>query len=390
MKVPKITSFLLVALTAMSTLNFVLKSYTYFVLMVSLTKSTAHDVNNIAEETGEIPHPHELYVPLLTFIPTRSPVFSRIWVLITSCLIEDNFIGFSLSFFTVFYLGRYLENIWGAREYGKFIGIVSILANLLVYLWFNLESRFSSPKDVPPVVATPMAVIMGFFVAIKQRIPNHYFILFRGNLRLKVKHLPFILMLSCLTLLMLSEEFRILYHLSVYGFILSWSYLRYFRNETNERQSYVLPFLLSRKKSNKKNYKHKRNENKERESSSLHLEATNVKGDRSEQFSLYTFFPVPLSIIIKWVSSAVFNLQVKYNLVDAKNYINYEDDHLMEDTTNLQSNLFDLSSLNGVEDVSTILNSPLKTLVNWFHNTTKPSVKTSMDKRRKQALKQLE
>lgn len=394
MKVPKITSIILVALTSLSVLNFLLKYYTYFVLMVS-SKKTAHDVNNIAEETGEIPHPHELYVPLLTFIPTKSPVLTRPWVLITSSFIEENFIGLTMSFMTIFYLGRYLENIWGLKEFGKFICCNILIGNLALYVYFLVLVLFRDLSDVPPVVVTPMAVIMGFFVALKQRIPSHYFLFFKGNVRIKVKYLPFLLMTGSFLLQMISEEFRISFLLAVNGFIISWIYLRYFKDGTNERQSYLLPFSLSRKRSQKKNYKKIETENS---NNSIHLESVIIKGDRSEQFSLHTFFPTPISLIVKAFTDVVFNILVKYKIVDPKNYLmeDIEDDpYAFDEMQGLQNNLFDLSSLNGAEDVPTIPNasSKLKEFYSWIAGSKvvkSVGIKTSMDKRRKQALKEFE
>lgn len=395
MKVPKITSIILVALTSLSMLNFLLKYYTYFVLMVS-SKKTAHDVNNIAEETGEIPHPHELYVPLLTFIPTKSPVLTRPWVLATSGFIEENFVGLTMSFMTIFYLGRYLENIWGLKEFTKFIACNILIGNFLVYAFFHTIVLFRDLGDVPPVVVTPMAVIMGFFVALKQRIPSHYFLFFKGNVRIKVKYLPFILVCTNFLLQLISEEFRISFYLAINGFIISWIYLRYFKDGTNERQSYLLPFSLSRKRSQKKNYK--KVEPNDTSNNSLHLEPVIIKGDRSEQFSLYTFFPAPISFIVKASTDLVFNVLVKYLLVDPKSYLTEgvdDDQYDFDEMQSLQNNLFDLSSLNGAKDVPTIPNasSKLKDLYNWIAGSKvvkSVGIKTSMDKRRKQALKEFE
>lgn len=97
MKVPKVTSILLVVLLSLTFLNFILKYYTYFVIIVTSAKNS-DESNSITEETGEIPHPHELYVPLLTFIPTKSPVLTRPWVIITSGFIEETAAGLVLNF----------------------------------------------------------------------------------------------------------------------------------------------------------------------------------------------------------------------------------------------------------------------------------------------------
>lgn len=417
MKVPKVTSILLVVLVSLTMLNFILKYYTYFVLIVLSSKHSASEVNSIAQETGEVPHPHELFVPLLTFIPSRSPVFLRPWVLITSSFIEENFVGLTMSFMLFFYLGKYLENMWGSKELTKFVFANVIVANVTLYFYYVLKSFVISEQtmEVPPVVISAMAVNMGLFVAIKQRISNHYFIFFKGNLRVKVTFLPFILLVLCFLLLLISEEFYISFLLSFLGFVISWTYLRFFKAGTNDRQSYLLPFALNRKRSSKNKYKlHPTGpENLTVGSSSalgqvpssastnLQIDSSYIKGDRSEQFSLYTFFPAPLSFVVKMVSSVVFNTLVHYHFLNSKDFATIDvddDDNLqMEDVNNLQTTLFDLSPLKGAENVSAIphAGSSIKKVWDWFSSSksqsTKPfSIKSSMDKRRKLALKELE
>lgn len=376
--------------------------------MVSSSKNSAHDVNNIAEETGEIPHPHELYVPLLTFIPTKSPVLSRPWVLVTSSFVEENFLGLSMSVLTIFYLGKYLENMWGGKDFTRFLIANLLIGNVTMYLYFKVLHIIVDFKEVPPVVETPMAIIMGLFVALKQRILQHYFLFFKGYLRIKVNYLPFLIITSFFILQLISEEFRISFDLSIIGFITSWIYLRMFKEGTNERQSYLLPFSLSRKRSNKVK-KVKRSTTIDSnttsansshidldQTSSLHIETTTIKGDRSEQFALYTFFPSPLSFIVKIISNSIFTLLCKYHFLDHKDFLTEDiddDQYMFEDMDNLQSKLFGLSTLNGAQNVSPIgkTNSKITDLWNWLTNKTiKKSINSSMEKRRKQALKQFE
>ncbi|ODV78212.1 DUF1751-domain-containing protein [Suhomyces tanzawaensis NRRL Y-17324] len=401
MKIPKVTSILLVVLTSLTLLNFVLKYYTYFVLMVSSSKTSANEVNSIAQETGEVPHPHELYVPLLTFIPTRSPVFTRPWVLVTSSFIEENFVGLTLSFMLFFYMGKYLETMWGSKEFTEFIICNVIISNVALFIYYSIKLVLFDPESyaVPPVVITALAINMGFFVAIKQRIPNHYFLFFKGNVRLKVTYIPFILVSLVFVLLLVSEEFFISLLLSGLGFSISWSYLRFFKAGTNERQSYLLPFSLSRKRSNKSS--HPVRASREGSSSSastasaLHLDHGLVRGDRSEQFSLYTFFPYPLSIPVKLVSGQIFNTMVRYKFLNKKDFYNEPEgveDAQMEEIDALQNTFLGVSSLKGAGNVSALPRAgSFNSLWNWFKSGPKKvGIKSSMEKRRKLALKELE
>lgn len=413
MKLPRVTSILLVVLVSLTFLNFILKYYTYFVLIVSSSKSAIDEVNSIAQETGEVPHPHELYVPLLTFIPTKSPVLTRPWVLVTNSFIEETIAGLVINFFLFFYLGKYLESMWGSREYVKFIFTIVLISNSTLYLYYTFKQLlFGESESVPPVVMSSMAINMGLFIAIKQRISNHYLLFFKGNLRIKIAYLPFILLVVLTFLSFLDEDFEISLQLSVLGFIISWTYLRFFKVGTNDRQSYLLPFSLNRKRSNKSKFKVKPPPKSALNNDSsdiivpkvtpatLQLDNSSLKGDRSEQFSLYTFFPYPLSVVVKLVGELVFNTLVHYEVLNKNDFVTFdeEDPTVFQDVDSLQSNLFGLSSLSGAQgDISAFPNagSKLKKIWGWFSSgglkgSSGLGLKSSMDKRRKLALKELE
>lgn len=409
MKVPKVTSILLVVLLSLTFLNFILKYYTYFVIIVTSAKSS-DESNSITEETGEIPHPHELYVPLLTFIPTKSPVLTRPWVIITSGFIEETAAGLVLNFILFFYLGKYLENMWGSKEFMKFIFTVSIGSNLLLYLYYNFKASIYSEHElsVPPVIISSMALNMGLFVAIKQRISNHYLLFFKDNVRVKITYLPFIVLVSLTVLKMIDQDYQISLSLSILGFIISWIYLRFFKLGTNDRQSYLLPFALNRKRSNKNRFKMKASTPPASNTnalsslitnslggSDLQLDTKPLRGDRLEQFSLYTFFPYPISVIIKIFGEIVFRKMVEYGVFDEKDFNQYEEEE-DADSANLLSTFFGLSQLKGAQgDILAIPGASSKLKLIWDWLSSKPStknvgIKTSMDKRRKLALKELE
>lgn len=432
MKVPRATGILSVVLASLSFLNFVLKSYTYFVLIVASARhngggppvvhsgeggeangqtSMLSSSGTITQETGDEAHPHLMFVPLLTFIPTRSPVLSRPWVFLTSGLVEDIGIWFISSLVLIFYLGKYIENLWGSRELTKFVIFVVVITNVLVYIFYGLKVCCISSHDyVPPLVQGVMPIVMGLFVAVKQRIANHYIILFQGNVRIKVTYIPFLTLVFTYALLYLDLDVNIIFTHSLASFVVSWTYLRFFKVGTNERQSYLLPFALSRKRSSrlKRQNVSEKLVNKVPSSTngsqmseiSLDLDSTSTKGDRSLQFSFYTFFPYPLSSFIKIVCNLIFQVPVKYKLLDPNDFPDYDeedgDDYSYEDVNNLQSGLFDLSPLKGVEDVSTLplAKSKIENFLSWISGNSKPilqlGLKYNMDQRRKLALKELD
>lgn len=365
MIVPRTTSILLVVLVSLTLLNFILKYYTYFVLVVA----SHHD------KSEEPPHPHELYVPLLTYIPTRSPVFTRPWVLVTNSFIEDSFTGLVATLMILFYLGKYLETIWGSREFVKFICAIVLGSNISLYLFYSVRAALGSPA-VPPVIISSMAITSGLFVAIKQRISNHYLLFFKGNLRVKITYVPFVLLVVLGVVALVFPQYVISFHLAFLGFVISWVYLRFFKEGTNERQSYLLPFALR-----------KRNKTK----ATMLLDSTPSKGDRSDLFALSTFFPAPLSLLVRFASEAVFSLLVKYGLLNRKDFVSDSMVSEFEDIDELQTNLFGLSPLTGAQDISAIpgASSKLKSVWSWFAGPPKP-VRPSVEKRRKLALKEFE
>ncbi|EGW32504.1 uncharacterized protein SPAPADRAFT_138847 [Spathaspora passalidarum NRRL Y-27907] len=354
MAVPKVTSILLVILITLTLLNFILKYYTYFVLIVASSKSTP---NPDTPESTSIPHPHELFVPLLTFIPSKSTVLAYPWVLVTASFVEETFIGLFVSIVGMFYLGRYLENVWSSPEFLKFVMFNVIVTNSLLYLYYSFKSWFIESEV--PVVLSSMGIIMGFIVAIKQRIPNHFFILFKGNLRIKVKYMSFILIILSLVLAFLNSEYYITYLMCCYGFIISWFYLRFVKTSLNEGQSYLIPF-----------------------SKTSPIEPKEEEAKQSDQFALHTFFPYPLSTIIQLVSSIGFKLAIKYKLISGK-------EHTLSSGLDEQFNskLFAVSSLKGVKDVG-VLN--ISKVFHWFSSSGSTGINNTMDKRRKMALKEID
>lgn len=382
MNAPKVASILSVALILLSLLNFVFKYYTYLVLVVSAHKSASDDP---AQEDSSVPHPHDLFVPFLTFIPTVSPVLLRPWVLVTAALIDESFFLLAPSVLLIFYLGKYLELKWGSTDFLKFVTITAVGSNLAVYLYYTLKGSVGAEISQPPVVRSSVAMVMALLIAVKQRIANHYMIFFRGNLRIKVTYFPFLLVVALAVAYFFSDDFKVSFALNLVGFVISWCYLRYFKSSSNERQSYLLPFSQRRTSSAPSS------------SSTLTFDNNVALGDRSELFSLYTFFPSPLSFAVRLLGNYVFRFMVKHKWQDPKDYTadDDENDNNPEEVSSMQSKLFSLSPLKGAAgDVSAIPNADvkLKSLWSWIKQPRAQSlgIKSSMDKRRKLAIKELE
>lgn len=269
--------------------------------------------------------------------------------------------------------------MWGSKEYSRFVVITTVLSNLSVYLYYRFKGLFVTFTEPPPVVLSTTGICIGLLIALKQRIGNHYLILFKGNLRIKVKFLPILVFILTFLLQLIDEEFKIYFLLTTFGTIISWTYLRFYKSGTNDSKSYLLPFYGK----NKKNLEF------------IHIDNGSIKGDRSELFSFYTFFPYPFSSIVKILSLLVFNYFVKLGFFNPKDFGSDEDenDYVQEDINNLQSHFVGLSTLKGAGTVTTVpqASATLHKIWNWLSsssNNTTP-IKSSMDKRRKMALREL-
>lgn len=388
MNAPKVASIVLVAIISLTILNFLLKYYTYFVLVVAAHKSAGEDPTNVAggDDSAPVPHPHELFVPFLTFIPSVSPVLMRPWVLVTAGFVEDSFLLLGPTVLAVFYLGSYLEGKWGLQEFLRFFIVVLVGSNVTLYLFYSFKTAIlGAGTSVPPVVISSMAIVMALLVAVKQRISGHYVIFLKGSLRIKVTYFPFILLVSVGVLFLISESYRVTWLLCVVGFIFSWIYLRYFKASSNERQSYLLPFTLRRPGVSPAPLA---------TGPALSFDNNFSKGDRSDQFALATFFPGPVGSLVQVASNYVFRFMIKRQWVDPKDYTSFdEDDNSREEVGSLQSKLFSLSTLKGAGEVSPIPNAgnTLKSILGWFTSDKQNiDIKNSMDKRRKLAIRGLE
>lgn len=383
----KVLSIFAVGLASLTFLNFVLRYYTYLLLVMAAHK-TGLEPSTVA---GDIPLPRELYVPFLTFIPTVSPVLLRPWVLLTLGFIEELLVMVLPAMGLLYYLGQYLELRWGLREYLKFVIIAVVVTNILVYSHYAVL-RVAGSTSVPPVIATSTATIVALLVAVKQRIAHHYLIFFRGNLRIKVTHVPFLTVVALLVASTFLGEFRAPLWLSIYGIATSWTYLRFFRTASNERESYLLPYSLRNRTDTPPPLAGA--SRAQATGSSIALEQNTSKGDRSELFALYTFFPAPLDLAVKTISKAVFDILVANNLLNPLDFTSYDDNGLKEDINPLQLKLFSLSALKGAGDVSAIPGAPtITTFWLWMgrsRSDTETDIKASMDKRRKLAIKELE
>lgn len=358
MNPPKVAAVLLVAVIALTLLNFLLKYYTYLVLVMAAHQEEADE--------SAVPHPHELYVPFLTFIPAVSAVVSRPWVLITSVLIQDLIVLLAPVVLVILYVGSFVESRWGLREFLRFVTVVAVASSVAIYAYYSIKCLITNTDSVPPVVASAAAVVVGLLVAAKQRLAQHYVLLFNGTIRIKVTYVPFLMLVVVTAMRLVDLAYAAAFFFTLVGFGTSWVYLRYLQPPASERQSYLLPFTRG----------------------DSPFDSHSVRGDRSDLFALVTFFPGPVAFPVHVLGAHLFQFMVRHNWVDPADY-STRNEH--EDVAPVQSRLIGLSALKGAGDVAPLLVGSLGSWFGWGAAPSKPvDIKDSMDKRRKLAIRELE
>lgn len=127
------------------------------------------------------------------------------------------------------------------------------------------------------VIAGTVPIQIGFLVAFSQLVPAHTVTLFRGIMSLRVPRFPLlyiglVFVLSLTPLLSISSFF-----LAVFGFLTSWTYLRFYKT--------VFPDLDA-------------------------SQPTSLRGDASETFAFAEFFPGPVKPFVAAFSAQVFDILV--------------------------------------------------------------------------------
>ncbi|KAK0747716.1 eukaryotic integral membrane protein-domain-containing protein [Apiosordaria backusii] len=222
----------------------------------------------------------EIVIPYLNLIPQLSLVYP--WTFLTTTLVESNIFTLSIASFTLYHGGRYLERAWSGRELAKFLLIVSLVPNALVFattIFFFALTRNEGWTMM--TIAGTISIQISFLVAFSQLVPAHTVTLFRGILSLRVPRFPLLYIglvtLLCLTPMLTAASFL----LAIYGLIVSWTYLRFYKP--------VFPDLDA--------------------SQPAHL-----RGDASETFAFAQFFPGPARPLVSSISDQVFNVLVAMRL----------------------------------------------------------------------------
>ncbi|KAK3304436.1 eukaryotic integral membrane protein-domain-containing protein [Chaetomium strumarium] len=222
----------------------------------------------------------EIVLPYLTLVPQLSLVYP--WTFLTTTLVESNVFTLSIACITLYHGGRYLERAWSSREFAKFLLITALIPNVLCFgtlILFFAVTRHE--RWTLTTIAGTIPFQISFLVAFSQLVPAHTVTLFRGLLSLRVPRFP-LLYIGLVTLLCLTPMLTIAsFLLAVYGFLVSWTYLRFYK--------VAFPDLDT-------------------------SQSSSLRGDASETFAIAEFFPSPVRPLVSTISDQVFNMLVAMRL----------------------------------------------------------------------------
>ena len=243
---PPVTRILLAVIVALS-----------FLYNVARWGSSQHYIP--PDSTGTTPEtrPTQAVVPYLALIPSQFLWYP--WTLLSATFVEQNIVTLLVNGANVFFGGKYLERAWGSQGFIYVVLIASIVPNLLVVPTYILWATVSgNPERALTPITGGITTQAAFLVAFKQLVPEHTVSIYKGMVKMRVKHFPAVfLAVNTLSGLLLGTDTALL--LAWYGLITTWIYLRFFKRQPDI--------------------------------SGTNTDGRGLKGDASETFAFATFFP---------------------------------------------------------------------------------------------------
>lgn len=217
----------------------------------------------------------EVIIAWLVFLPSHSLYYP--WTLITATLVENNLLALAVAALTLFYGGRYLERAWTSAEFIKFLPVASLIPNIICYGILSILYALSGNSDwIKTTIHGTIPLQISFLVAFSQLIPAHTVTIFKGLISVRITRLPILHILG-VSLLALTPILSVAsFFLDVTGFIVSWTYLRFFKQ--------VYP--------------------------DLQISQSSLRGDNSETFAFDEFFPNPVKPVVTTLSNKIYGLLV--------------------------------------------------------------------------------
>ncbi|CAG7878117.1 unnamed protein product [Brassica rapa] len=197
-------------------------------------------------------------VTYLALIPARTIPFG--WNLITSGYFELSVYGVVFSTVSLLFMGKFLEPVWGSKEFLKFIFVVNFLTYLCVFVT-AIALYYITRLEI--YLYMPFAgfhgVLAGLLVGIKQIIPDQEVLL----VKIKAKWLPSIMLVLSIASSFFTLNSAAYLPTLIFGTYMGWLYLR----------------CLQRRPE------------------------TKLRGDPSDDFAFSTFFPELLRSVIEPIAS---------------------------------------------------------------------------------------
>ena len=242
-------------------------------------------------------------IPYLTLVPSR--FFYYPWTLATATFVEQNIFTVLLNAATVFYGGKYLERAWGSREFSKFVAAVTLIPNVLIVpfylIWGAAPGQDNRGYGLPlpeacvlfsthpffffsslTQICGGVAIQASFLVAFKQLVPEHTVAIFKGLVKMRVKHFPALfLLLNTLSGIILGTDTASV--LAWLGLLTSWTYLRFYKQQ---------PDLTG-----------------------TSTNGLGIKGDASETFAFACLFPDVMQPPIAFVADQIYTLLVTVKIL---------------------------------------------------------------------------
>ncbi|KAJ6604839.1 eukaryotic integral membrane protein-domain-containing protein [Mycena vulgaris] len=222
-----------------------------------------------------------VYTPYLTVVPGSSLFYP--WTFVTSVLVETSIFELIGSLVFVSPSLRYLERVWGSVETLKFIAVSVGFSNIIAFGFNWIEFMFTKDADLflyGMQYHGQMALQIAILVAFTQLIPEHQ-IQILGVFKARVKTLPmaYLTLSTVLTFL----GFQCPWIIIQFGWFVGWIYLRFYKKNTGDSvggDSY---------------------------------------GDRSETFSLISWFPPFIHYPLSLLGNFVHSLATRLHLIPTTN-----------------------------------------------------------------------
>ena len=264
---PPVTRGLLAAIIALS-------------LLYNIARWRSSAGSPSSDDPSSTTPPARTIVPYLALIPAQCIWYP--WTFLTATFVEQNILTLLVNGVNIFFGGKYLERAWGTQGFIYVILISSILPNLLMVVTYIMWAAIGgNPQRALTPITGGVATQAAFLVAFKQLVPEHTVSIYKGMIKMRVKHFPAVfLALNTLSGLILGTDMALC--LAWYGLITTWTYLRFYKRQPDI--------------------------------SGTTTDVRGLKGDASETFAFATFFPHAIQPPIAKVCDQVYILLCNLHL----------------------------------------------------------------------------